>query len=87
MTETHRQALALDEARADRDRQHTRAAARAELLPFGDGYLDDDRPDFHGTSVGWRRHIDAGERFCRPCAEFVLELIHAGLAGPIGAKR
>lgn len=78
-----RRALGLEQARANRDREQARVDHRAELLPFGDGYLDDDRPDYHGTSVGWRRHITAGQRFCLPCAWFAVELIQAGLAGPI----
>jgi hypothetical protein len=66
--------------RADLDRERARAEARAELLPFGDGYLDDDRPDFHGTNVGLQRHADAGEPFCPPCSALLDELLVAGLA-------
>ena len=65
---------------ADIGRARDRAAARAELLPFGDGFLDDDRPDFHGTNVGLQRHTDAGEPFCQPCQRLLDELIEAGLA-------
>lgn len=65
---------------AELDRERARAEARAELLPFGDGYLDDDRPDFHGTNVGLQRHTDAGEPFCPPCTALLDELLAAGLA-------
>ncbi len=65
---------------ADHERAQVRESARAGLLPFGDGYLDDDRPDFHGTNVGLQRHTDAAEPFCPPCQRLLDELIAAGLA-------
>lgn len=68
--------------RADIGRERARAAARAELLPFGDGFLDDDRPDFHGTNVGLQRHTDAAESFCPPCQRLLDELIDAGPGPP-----
>jgi len=68
---------------ADHERAQIRESARAGLLPFGDGYLDDDRPDFHGTNVGLQRHTDAAEPFCPPCQRLLDELIAAGLARPV----
>lgn len=69
---------------AEAERARARETARAELLPFGDGYLDDDRPDFHGTNVGLQRHTDAAEPFCPPCRQLLEELIAAGLARQTG---
>lgn len=65
---------------AELDLDRTRADIRAEFLPFGDGYLDDDRPDFHGTNVGLQRHADAAQPPCPPCAGLLDELLVAGLA-------
>jgi hypothetical protein len=72
----------VNTARAIHDyrRERERAQARQAFLPFGDGFLDDDRPDFHGTNVGLQRHTDAGEEFCPPCRELVDELLALGLA-------
>lgn len=72
--------MSIELAKARRDAERERVDARAQLLPFGDGYLDDDRPDWHGTNVGLQRHTDAGEGLCPPCRELVDELIAAGLA-------
>lgn len=74
-----RLALQREQIIAEQTRERARADVRAELLPFGDGYLDDDRPDWHGTNVGLQRHADAGEPFCPPCAALVDELVAAGL--------
>lgn len=72
--------------RADYQRAKDRAQARQAFLPFGDGFLDDDRPDFHGTNVGLQRHTDAREEFCPPCRALVDELLELGFAARIPAE-
>ncbi|WP_367139459.1 hypothetical protein [Saccharothrix sp. HUAS TT1] len=58
------------------------------LLPFdgADGHLADPEPEFHGTSVGLRRHVEAGQDLCSPCRAWFDELAAGGYAtGPTPA--
>jgi hypothetical protein len=43
---------------------------------------DEPPPEFHGTSVGLRRHLLADEPFCELCREYHHELVDAGMATP-----
>lgn len=54
---------------------------RQEPLPFGDGWLDEDEEkiEFHGSSVGLRLHAEADEQPCAACASWLAELIGAGV--------
>jgi hypothetical protein len=70
---------------AERDRERRRAGEpRQEPLPFGDGFLDDDElvPEIHGSALGVRRHLAAGETPCPVCREWIDELVAAGFAAP-----
>lgn len=69
--------------RLEHDRQ--RAAERAatphqEPLPWGDGWLDDDTPEYHGTNVGLARHSEADQELCWLCRRWIEELIGSGFA-------
>lgn len=71
--------LGLERARVDRDRAQARVDARALVLPFGDGFLDDDHPEFHGSTVGVSRHATAAEPLCTACRAWIAELDAAGM--------
>jgi hypothetical protein len=70
---------------AEKDHEHRRATEpRQEPLPFDDGFLDDDElvVEIHGTALGVRRHLDAGEDPCAMCGAWIDELVAAGYAAP-----
>lgn len=78
--------LAEVQWRRGKQRAEERASEPQPPLPFGDGWMDDAAPEWHGTAVGFRRHIAAGEEFCQLCEAFLGELVAAGRAAPVGEK-